>query len=128
MSRSEAREIAFKLIFEYDFAKMKQVETFEEFSVGLGEDDLSYLNEVYNGVCANYDKLLEDIAENANGFEVSRIYKVDLAILILAIYEIKYMSSIPYKVSVDEALNLAEKYSTEKSSKYINGILSKFSK
>jgi len=44
----------------------------------------------------------------------------------LALYEIKYMSSIPFKVSVDEALDLASKYSTEKSVKYINGVLSKF--
>ena len=46
----------------------------------------------------------------------------------LGLYEILYMESIPYKVSVDEALNLAQKYSTEKSIKYINGVLSKFAR
>ena len=52
----------------------------------------------------------------------------DLAILLLSTYEIFYVDSIPYKVSVDEALNLAEKYSTNKSVKYINGVLAKFAR
>ena len=86
------------------------------------------VKEVYTGVCSHYDELAEDISKNSQGFAFERLFNVDKALLILAIYEIKYMASIPFKVSVDEALNLAEKYSTEKSCKYINGILSKFSK
>ena len=75
--------------------------------------------------CSHYDELLEEIGKYAEGYEAERIYKVDLAILLLAVYEIKFMNDIPFKVSVDEAVNIANKYSTGKSGKYINGILAK---
>ena len=91
-------------------------------------DDKAYVTEVYNGVISHYDELMEDIKNNAEKYDVNRLYKIDLAVVLLALYEIKYMSSIPYKVSVDEALSLAQKYSTEKSVKYINGVLSKFAR
>lgn len=128
MSRSNAREVAFQLVFEYGFNKEEKFDVIEEYSAGLNADDISYVKEVYTGVCSHYDELAEDISKNSQGFAFERLFNVDKALLILAIYEIKYMASIPFKVSVDEALNLAEKYSTEKSCKYINGILSKFSK
>ena len=128
MSRRDAREIAFKLIFEYTFNNDEKREVIEEYVADLSKDDASYVNEVYFGVISHYDELVEKISDNAQNFAFDRIYKVDLALLLLSLYEITYMSGIPYKVSVDEALNLAKKYSTEKSSKYINGILAKFSR
>ena len=99
----------------------------EEF---LAEDknklELGYINEVYNGVIAHYDELISAIKNVSTGFKVDRIYKVDLAILLVAVYEMKYVKTIPNKVSINEALNLSKIYSTEKSSGYINGILSNF--
>lgn len=126
MSRRDARDIAFKLIFAYTFDNEKNNDVLEEYLTELDGDDKAYITEVYNGVILHFDELMKDVAENAEKFEVSRVYKTDLAIILLALYEIKYMSSIPFKVSVDEAVTLAHKYSTEKSGKYINGILSKF--
>lgn len=128
MSRRDARDIAFKLIFSYTFDNEKNVEALEEYIVSLEADDKAYVLDVYNGVISHYDELMEDIKNNAEKFDVSRIYKTDLAVVLLALYEIKYISSIPYKVSVDEAVSMAHKYSTEKSGKYINGILSKFAR
>ena len=132
MTRREAREIAFKLIFEYGFNKTEKVDMIEEYTSEYTpeqkKDSVAYISEVYLGVCSHYDELMNIISENSQGFALDRLFKVDTALLALAIYEIKSMDAIPYKVSVDEALSLAEKYSTEKSSKYINGILSKFSK
>lgn len=128
MSRRDAREVAFKLIFEYTFSEEEKREVFEEYAVGLSEDDKSYVGEVYFGVTSHYDELVEKISSNIEKFSFERLYKVDLALLLLATYEITYMSSIPYKVSVDEVLNLAKKYSTEKSTKYINGVLAKFAR
>ena len=84
------------------------------------------MNVVYFGVIGHYDDLLAKISETAEKFSLERLYKMDLSIIMLGLYEILYMESIPYKVSVDEALSLAQKYSTEKSVKYINGVLSKF--
>ena len=128
MSRRDARDIAFKLIFSYTFDNMKNFEAFEEYTISVDADDKSYVSEVYNGVIEHYDELMQDIKNNAEKFDVGRIYKIDMAVILLALYEIKYMSSIPFKVSVDEAVSLAHKYSTDKSGKYINGILSKFAR
>ena len=128
MSRRDAREIVFKLVFEYTFNKRENIEELEEYTAGVDADDLAYIKEAYFGVASHYDELESKIAEHAEKFAVDRLYKVDLAILLLAVYEISYIDSVPYKVSVDEALNLAKKYSTEKSGKYINGVLAKFAR
>lgn len=128
MGRRDARDIAFKLIFSYTFDSEKNMEALDEYTLSSDADDKAYVQEVYNGVIEHYDELMDDVKNNAEKFDVSRIYKTDLAVILLALYEIKYMSSIPYKVSVDEAITMAHKYSTEKSGKYINGILSKFAR
>lgn len=128
MSRRDARDIAFKLIFSYTFDRERNMDSLEEYSLSLDADDKAYVLNVYNGAIAHYEELLEDVKNSAEKFDVGRIFKTDLAIVLLALYEIKYVSSIPYKVSVDEAVSLAHKYSTEKSGKYINGILSKFAR
>lgn len=128
MSRRDARDIAFKLVFSYIFDNEKNVEALEEYTAQSDADDKAYVTEVYNGVISHFDELMKDIESNAEKFDVNRIYKTDLAVILLALYEIKYMSSIPFKVSVDEAVSMAHKYSTEKSGKYINGILSKFAR
>ena len=130
MSRRIARDIAFKMIFEYTFSEEKKPELIEEYATEFSDadkaDDIAYVNEVYFGVISHYDELVSDIKNNIEKFEIDRLFKVDKALLLLAIYEIKYMPSVPFKVSVDEAINLAKKYSSEKSSKYINGVLAKF--
>ena len=128
MSRRDARDIGFKLIFSYTFDKVENNDVLEEYLVSVDADDGAYIKEIYKGVTSHYDELMEEIGKVADKFDVERIYKVDLSILLLAIYEIKYMQEVPFKVSVDEAINLAHKYSTEKSGKYINGILSKFAR
>ena len=128
MSRRDARGIAFKLIFEYIFSTEEKSEMVDEYSIGLSEDDKSYISEVYYGVISHYDDLTEKIASNTEKFAFDRLFKVDLALLYLSLYEIIYMPSIPYKVSVDEVLHLAKNYSTEKSVKYINGVLKGFAR
>lgn len=128
MSRRDARETAFKMVFEYSFNKTENVDVLEEYTAEMDADDTAYVKEVYFGVTSHYDELIEKISASAEKFSADRLYKVDLAILLLAIYEITYVSSVPFKVCVDEALNLAKKYSTEKSAKYINGVLARFAR
>ena len=128
MSRRDEREVALKLIFEYDFTKEEKRDLVDEYTSSFDADDSSYVNVVYFGVIGHYDDLLAKISETAEKFSLERLYKMDLSIIMLGLYEILYMESIPYKVSVDEALSLAQKYSTEKSVKYINGVLSKFAR
>ena len=126
MSRRDARDIGFKLIFSYTFDKEENNDVLEEYLATVDADDGAYIREIYKGVVSHYDELMEEIGKYAEGYDATRIYKVDLAILLLAVYEIKFMENIPFKVSVDEAVNIANKYSTGKSWKYINVILAKF--
>lgn len=128
MSRRDARDIAFKLVFEFTFNNRENMEELEEYTAGMVADDVAYVKEVYFGVTSHYDELISKISEHIEKFAIDRIFKVDLAILLLAVYEITYVDSVPYKVSVDEALGLAKKYSTEKSAKYVNGVLAKFAR
>lgn len=127
MSRYVAREVAFKLVFEYVFSNNKDLEFLDELcEENKIEQEKGYVLDVYNGVIAHYDELIESISQLSHGFAINRIYKVDLAIMLVAIYEMTYIKSIPHKVSINEALELAKKYSTEKSGKFINGILANF--
>ncbi len=128
MSRRDARDIAFKLVFEYGFSQKENNDALEEYTNGIDSDDVAFVKEVYFGVTSHYEELLEKVSANIEKFALDRLYKVDLAILLLAVYEILYIDSVPFKVSVDEALCLAKKYSTEKSGKYINGVLAKFAR
>lgn len=127
MSRQVARDRAFKLIFEYIFTQEVDDELMDEF---LSESDVNsekdYVKDVYFGVANKYNYLIEKIEKFSIGFSSHRIFKIDLAILLLASFEIEFMEDIPFKVSINEACNLAKVYSTEKSVSFINGILSKF--
>lgn len=127
MSRVQSRENAFKLIFEYCLNKEKNELTLNELSVEDKAEE-EYIVSVYNGVIEHYDELVAEVEKYIKNFSLDRIFKVDLAILLLAIYEIKYMDNIPPAVSINEAVNLAKTYSTEKSFSYINGVLSNFVK
>lgn len=128
MSRRDAREVALKLVFEYIFTGEEKRDLVDEYTESFDADDSSYVNVVYFGIIGHYDELNEKISNTVENFSIERLYKMDLAIIMLGLYEILYMESIPFKVSVDEAMSLAEKYSTEKSMKYINGVLSKFAR
>lgn len=127
MSRSYARECAFKLVFEYLFTKEKNQTALDDF---LQEDknkaEVGYISEVYNGVVEKFDVLKEKLTEASHAFAIDRIFKVDLAILLVALYEMMFISSIPKNVSINEALELSKTYSTEKSGSFINGVLSNF--
>lgn len=125
MSRIQAREKAFVLIFEYLFNHSKSDITLDEIVQDLSftDDDRQYIQTVYDGVINNYDKLQNIIAQYSEGFAINRIYKIDLGILLLAIYELLYMPDIPVSVTCNEAVNLTKVYSTEKSPSYVNGLL-----
>ncbi len=129
MSRVLARESAYKLIFEYMFSKEYNEHTFDIFaSVNMADEDVAYMQDVYRGVVKKYDQLIDVVKEYAVGYAIDRIYRLDLAALLLAIYEIKYMDDIPVSVSISEAVNLVKRFSTEKSSTFVNGVLSSVAK
>lgn len=124
MSRIKARETCFKLIFEYEFLKQKNEITLDEFlsSKDIEENDRDYVVEIYDGVLSKEQELDEKISKYLKGYTLERIFKVDLAILKLAIYEIDYLGEKP-SIVINEAVELAKRYSTDNSYKFINGVL-----
>ncbi|MCK9575003.1 MAG: transcription antitermination factor NusB [Clostridia bacterium] len=129
MSRTNTREIAFKLIFEYSFTKEIVKFDLPDFSsfynAQLIGDDSEYLKKVYENATEHYDELIKIITDNLIGYTISRIYKIDLAVLILSTCELMYLPEIPQSVSINEAVELSKRYSTDKSSGFINGVLAK---
>ncbi len=124
-SRKVARESAYKLIFEYMFVKEINNHSLTLQLAATGsESNQEYIKEIYEGVIARYDELVAVVQKYAKRFALERIYKSDLAAMLLAIYEMKYIDSIPLSVSINEAVSLVKKYSTFKSNKFVNGLLS----
>ena len=124
MGRIASREVLFKLIFELCFHDA-DVDSFYDhiFDDGEGENvDREWLQSMYTDIIDKKDELKDVVAKYIKGYTIDRVYKVDLAILMLAVYELKY-SDTHTKVVANEAVELAKKYSTEKSSKFINGVV-----
>ena len=121
--RSHARELAFQLIFERLFVK-KEYTLDEEFFASLKkEEDKNFAKEIIEMFDKNKEEIFSTLSKKLIGYELDRVYKVDLALLSEAVTEIFYLKT-PYKIAINEALELAKSYSTEKSSKFINGVLS----
>lgn len=126
MSRKEARECAYTLVFEYVSTKDGNTPTLDNIlkTPTLTVKDSEYIKAVYNGVQANYDSILEIISRNTANRKLEKIFKSELAALMLAIYEMKYMDDIPLNVSISEAVELIKKYaSTKESYSFVNGVL-----
>lgn len=125
MSRRSARLSAYQLIFEYLFTRELDQKTYETMigAEDITDADVYYIKKVVAGVNENYDELMQLIADNSKNFRLDRIYKPDLAALLLATYEMKYMDDIPLAVSISEVIDIVKTFSTENSSKFVNGVL-----
>lgn len=125
MSRKLARESVYKLVFEFLFLNEVNQRTFNILSsIELADSDREYMQRAYFGVIQKKKEIMQIIEELSEGFTLERIFKPDLAALMLAIYEMKYMEDIPLSVSIAEAVEIVKKYSTDKSNQYVNGVLS----
>lgn len=127
MNRSAIRENAFKLIYSLEIQKKEnleeQIELFFESNEIRDGEAKKYIREAILGIEKNQEQILKYIEENLKEeWKISRISKMDLSILKLAIYEIKY-NEIPYKVAINEAVELAKKYGEDKSKNFVNGVL-----
>lgn len=129
MSRIKAREACFKLIFEFEFLKQKNEITLEEFlsSKEISEDDSDYIKSMYQGIIDNEEYLNKTISSHLKGYTLERVFKIDLAILKLAIYEIEFLKESP-SVVINEAVELSKKYSTDNNYKFVNGVLAQIVK
>ena len=128
MQRKQARENAFILIFE---SVCKKDETAEEIFLkatelrGLEYDD--YVREVFFGAYENASHIDEKMEKHLKGWKKERISPVSMAILRLGAYEMLFMSDIPAKVTINEAIELSKKFDDEKSYSFVNGVLNSLS-
>ncbi len=128
MNRKLARELCMKIIFDMIINKEYNIEKLDNYL--LSEKDSkhqeNYIYTVLNNTIEHVTSINEIITNYSIGWSIDRISKVDLAILQLALSEILYIDEIPYNVSINEAIELAKKYSGDDSTSFINGILGKF--
>lgn len=129
--RKTAREVAFMLIYEGLFNKERDVEfSFDAFIAenevfgnnALTSEDENYVKQLVCLYEANKEHIETIINNNIFGYEPERLYKIDMALLKLAVAEI-YHYKTPSAIVVNEVLEISKKYSTEKSARFINGIL-----
>lgn len=127
MSRKLSREKAMELVFSMMLTKESHDEVIETFVDNYEEDiknlDLEYIKEVLKGVEENKEAIDNLIKDNLQKWKIERVSKVNLAILRLAVYEMKYVNDVPEKVAINEALEITKRYSDEKSVSFINGVL-----
>ena len=132
MNRTLMRENAFKLIYSLEIQKVEdiqdQIELYFESNNIKDQEAKNYIEDAITGIEKHQEEILKDIEMNLkDDWKLSRISKMDLAILKLAIYEIKF-SDVPYKVSINEAVELAKKYGEDKSKNFVNGVLASIEK
>ena len=123
--RSYAREVAFCKIYTYLMSEQFDGD-FSQFDQDkLNEEDLQFATELTQGVIDDKANLDAIVAEFSKSFKLSRIYRLDLASLELALWEMRHTDT-PHPVVINEAVALVKKYSTEKSVSYVNGILAAY--
>lgn len=128
MSRKQAREGAMQLLFQ-----MNNTGDFSDEAINLflenfefEESEIEYIRESVPAIRSNLESIDKNIDAHLEGWSLSRIAKVDLAVLRIAVYEILYREDIPHQVSINEAIEIVKKYSNEDSFKFVNGVLGSF--
>ncbi|MBQ8908911.1 MAG: transcription antitermination factor NusB [Clostridia bacterium] len=121
--RTAARELAFKLIFERLFVKENYTFDEEFFAVLEKEEDKTFAKDLVVNFEQNRASIEETVKEKLIGYSLDRVYKVDLALIYLAVTEIKHLNT-PHQIVINEVVELSKQFSTEKSSRFVNGVLS----
>ena len=127
MGRREAREYAFQLLYQLEFQKDDPLVQIEEFVDlwGIQDADAQYVRLLAAGVTGTKTDLDNVYSGYLKRWTTDRLPRIDLTILRIAVYEILHVDSVPTSVSVNEAVLLARKYSSEEARSYINAVLGK---
>ena len=134
MRRREQREHIFKLLFMTHFNSQEEMsDQFSFYFEGLGleepveldEKDVSYMKEKYENILSHLEDIDEFLNEYSKGWKTTRMNRVDLNALRLAVYELKYDEDVPVGVAITEAVELAKRFGGDTSGSFVNGILGK---
>ena len=131
MNRSMLREKIFELLFRIEFNPIEDMPEQEELFATTGDveftkSDADYIRDKYEKIAEKLEEIDAAINEKTKGWDTGRMAKVDLTIIRLAVYEIKYDESVPTGVAINEAVELAKKYGQDGSPAFVNGVLAKF--
>lgn len=130
MTRRNARELVMQMVYEGNFHEEAEreriiydkIREIDEEEKKRNKVVIEFIQSLYFGIFEHLKEIDELIEKSATNWSFARIAKVDLSILRLAIYELKF-TDVPQKVAVNEAVEIAKEYSTEKSPRFINGVL-----
>ncbi len=134
MKRSELRENIFKLLFRVEFNGKEEMKEqvnlyFDDIPVEgsstISEKNQKYIQDKYHAIVEKLEEIDKEIEEVSDGWQISRMGKVELTIIRLALYEIRYDDDVPTGVAINEAVELAKKFGGEDAPSFINGILAK---
>ena len=129
MSRSELREHIFRMLFRMEFNsadEMKEQEDlYFELLGDIEEKNRAYILNKYRAISEKTEEIDRLLNEHTTGWKTSRMNRVDLTILRLAVYELKWDEEVPTGVAINEAVELGKKYSSEEGPAFINGVLAK---
>lgn len=129
MNRSETRKVAFEFLYSLELQKLEKSEYKEQINLFLEANQVTenkvkeYITDVTYGIERNKKEIIKQINEElSEKWEMSRLSKVSIVILKLAVYEILY-KKLPYKVVINEAIELAKSYGDDNTPSFVNGIL-----
>lgn len=129
MGRSELREHIFKMIFGIEFSDTEhleeQIDLYLDQLVEVSEKDREYMADKAKAIASKASEIDAIINEHTIGWKTSRMNKVDLSILRLAVYEMKWDEEVPVKVAINEAVELGKRFSGDEGPAFINGVLGK---
>ncbi len=129
MTRREIREHLFRMLFRKEFHEPSDInEQIELYFESLGEtkpEDEAYIKERFDQISDKLGEIDTILAEATSGWKLNRMGKVDLNIMRLATFEIKFDENVPMKVAINEAVELAKKYGGDSSASFVNGVLAK---
>ena len=132
MTRRELRENTFVMLFHkefHDIDEMKeQFELYFEKKAPMSEKDETYVSERVYDILSKLNEIDSDIEDASESWTVSRMSKIDLSIMRLAYYEMRYDESVPLQVAINEAVEIAKLYGGDNSPSFINGVLGKLAK
>jgi len=129
MTRAEIREHIFRMLFRVEFNSEQdmpeQILLYFNDLDEVSEGDRAYIEEKYHAIFRQKSEIDRLIDEHVTGWKTSRMNKVDLTILRLAVYEMKWDDDIPTKVAINEAVELSKKFSGDEGPSFVNGVLAK---
>lgn len=129
MKRTEAREHIFKMVFGLEFNTAdempQQLEMYFDQLEEAREKDREYIQKKAQAVAEHIEEIDRLINEHTTGWKTTRMNKVDLTILRLAVYEMKWDDDVPVSVAINEAVELAKRFGGDESPSFINGVLAR---